>query len=220
MIGRALQPHMTAGVMLSYLCATHTAGKGPVGPTANECDTMEGVVSCRLGGIARPRHLPLRLTDTGLTMQSPKPNPIKIGYLVHRIERLLQREIQTRLSHLDITFSMFHFLRLLLREDGRKHKEITAESGLTPSTTASAMKSLERADLISRRRGTQDSREIYVYLTPKALALRDILDKVSNEVIHNATRDLTPEQIALLQDSLFKMANALEVSADPVVHKH
>jgi len=145
-------------------------------------------------------------------MEIPQPNQIKIGYLVHRIERLLQREIQTRLSHLDITFSMFHFLRLLLREDGRKHKEITAESGLTPSTTASAMKSLERADLISRRRGAHDSREIYVYLTPKAHALRKILDKVSNEVICNATRDLSPEQIALLQDSLFRMAHALEDS--------
>lgn len=146
-------------------------------------------------------------------MSNQSSNNIKIGYLIHRIERLLQREIQMRLNHLNITFSMFHFLRLLLREDGRKHKEITAESGLTPSTTASAMKSLEKADLISRRRGTDDSREIYVYLTPKALALREILDKVSNEVITKATQNLSPEKIQDLQSSLFEVADALEQPA-------
>ena len=135
---------------------------------------------------------------------------IRTGYLIHRIERLLQREIQMRLSHLGITFSMFHFLRLLLREDSRKHKEITAESGLTPSTTASAMKSLEKEGLISRRRGTLDSREIYVYLTPKALALRKVLDDVSNEVIFKAMGNLSAEQVKVMQMSLVQMASALE----------
>lgn len=143
-------------------------------------------------------------------MKTASTEGIRIGYLIHRIERLLQREIQTRLSHLGITFSMFHFLRLLLREDGRKHKEITAESGLTPSTTASAMKSLEKEGLITRRRGTVDSREIYVYLTPKALALRPILDKVSNEVIYKAMGKLSSEQVTTLQMSLVQMANSLE----------
>ena len=138
---------------------------------------------------------------------------IRTGYLIHRIERLLQREIQMRLSHLGITFSMFHFLRLLLREDSRKHKEITAESGLTPSTTASAMKSLEKEGLISRRRGTLDSREIYVYLTPKALELREVLDEVSNEVIFKAMGNLSSEQVKVLQMSLVQMASALEGSA-------
>ncbi len=108
---------------------------------------------------------------------------------------------------------MFHFLRLLLREDARKHKEITAESGLTPSTTASAMKSLEKEGLVSRRRGTLDSREIYVYLTPKALALRAVLDKVSNEVIFKAIGNLSSEQVKALQVSLIQMASSLEGSA-------
>jgi MarR family transcriptional regulator, organic hydroperoxide resistance regulator len=148
-----------------------------------------------------------------LTMNNLPMERIRTGYLIHRIERLLQREIQMRLSHLGITFSMFHFLRLLLREDGRKHKEITEESGLTPSTTASAMKSLEKGGLISRQRGTDDSREIYVYLTPKALALRDILDKVSNEVITKAMGNLSPEQIQALQFSLYEVAKALEGAA-------
>lgn len=143
-------------------------------------------------------------------MQNFPIEGIRTGYLIHRIERLLQREIQMRLSHLGITFSMFHFLRLLLREDGRKHKEITAESGLTPSTTASAMKSLEKEGLISRRRGTVDSREIYVYLTPKAKALRAILDKVSNEVIQKAMGNLTASQVEALQLSLVEIAIALE----------
>lgn len=145
-------------------------------------------------------------------MKSPPTEGIRTGYLIHRIERLLQREIQMRLSHLGITFSMFHFLRLLLREDGRKHKEITEESGLTPSTTASAMKSLEKEGLISRQRGTLDSREIYVYLTPKALALRGVLDKVSNEVITKAMGNLSPEQVKALQISLLEVAKALEGS--------
>jgi DNA-binding MarR family transcriptional regulator len=148
-------------------------------------------------------------------MKTLSTEGIRTGYLIHRIERLLQREIQMRLSHLGITFSMFHFLRLLLREDGRKHKEITAESGLTPSTTASAMKSLEKEGLISRRRGTLDSREIYVHLTPKALALRVVLDKVSNEVIFKAMGNLSSDQIKTLQTSLTQMASALEGSAKP-----
>jgi DNA-binding MarR family transcriptional regulator len=145
-------------------------------------------------------------------MKTQPMEGIRTGYLIHRIERLLQREIQMRLSNQGITFSMFHFLRLLLREDGRKHKEITAESGLTPSTTASAMKSLEKEGLITRRRGTVDSREIYVYLTPKALSLRAVLDKVSNEVISKAMGNLTSEQIKALQISLIEIAKALEVS--------
>lgn len=138
---------------------------------------------------------------------------IKVGYLIHRIERFLQREIQSRLNHLGITFSMFHFLRLLLKEDGRRHKEITAESGLTSSTTASAMKSLEKEGLISRRRDIKDSREIYIYLTPKAHQLRPVLDQVTNEVIVKAMGGLSKDQIKSLQISLNEVAKALEVGA-------
>jgi DNA-binding MarR family transcriptional regulator len=75
------------------------------------------------------------------------------------------------------------------------------------------MKSLEKEGLISRQRGTLDSREIYVYLTPKALALRGVLDKVSNEVITKAMGNLSPEQVQALQLSLYEVAKALEGSA-------
>ena len=122
----------------------------------------------------------------------------------------MEREIRACVDSLGITFSTFHFLRLLMREDGRTHKEISYEAGLTPSTTANAMKSLEKGGYITRHRGTVDSREIYMYLTPKAIELRPVLDEISRSANLRASANLSVEQIKALQFALREVISALE----------
>lgn len=148
-------------------------------------------------------------------MQNTPPERVLVGYLIHRAERLLERETQAQLSSLGITFSTFHFLRLLMRQDGRTHKEIAYEASLTPSTTANAMKSLMKGGFITRHRGTTDSREVYIHLTPKALALKPMLDSISSNANQRATALLSAEQVQTLQLALRDVISALESPRTP-----
>lgn len=112
----------------------------------------------------------------------PPPRPFGPGYLVHRIERLFERHIESRLADQGISFSGFHFLRLLMRQDGVTHKHLSQASGLTQSSVACAMKALETQGLVSRTRGTADKREVFVHLTDSANDLRPLLNRVAAEM--------------------------------------
>ena len=148
-------------------------------------------------------------------MEDENTSRLRFGYMIHRTERMMEREIRGSLNSLGITFSMFHFLRLLMRKDGRTHKEISYEAGLTPSTTASAMKSLEKAGLIRRERSVIDSREIHVYLTDKAIAMRPSMNEISRTANLRATAYLQPEQIRTVHAALALVIQTLEANHQP-----
>ena len=104
--------------------------------------------------------------------QAPKAS---MGHVIRRAHQAFTRSLEARLEPYGISSSMYFFLRLLWERDGQTQREISAELGLTPPTTVSAMDNLEGKGLIVRSRNAHDRRKINIYLTKRGRELESKL---------------------------------------------
>src|SRR3974377_1813978 len=117
-----------------------------------------------------PRHLP--------KTKPPKTKPprraaafpprLSSGYLVRDAHRAFQRLLERRIAAYGVTRGQWYFLRVLWVADGLSQRELSARVGMMEPTTAIALRSMERAQLIRRLRGDDDSRKVRGFLTAKA----------------------------------------------------
>ena len=97
---------------------------------------------------------------------------------------------------------MWYFLRVLWDQDGVTQRELSHRIGTMEPTTMSAIASMERTGLVTRKRDAADRRRQLVFLTPKGRALKSDLLPLAASVIQQATHGLTARELALLLDLL------------------
>ena len=95
-----------------------------------------------------------------------------------------------------VTRGQWYFLRVLWTADGLTQRELSARVGMMEPTTAVALRSMEREQLIRRLRAADDRRKVRVFLTAKAKRLRNELLTVARGITTDAeqgiaARDLT-----------------------------
>src|ERR1700756_944955 len=103
------------------------------------------------------------------------PPRLSSGYLVRDAHRAFQRLLERRIAAYGVTRGQWYFLRVLWTADGLTQRELSARVGMMEPTTAIALRSMERSQLIRRLRANDDRRKIRVFLTPKARRLRNEL---------------------------------------------
>ena len=77
------------------------------------------------------------------------------------------------LSQLDMTYPQYLVLLVLWEQDGVPLSHIVDRLGLNTNTLTPLLKRLEAAGFVTRTRGTVDSRQVILWLTPQAKALRE-----------------------------------------------
>src|SRR5262249_48090607 len=122
---------------------------------------------------------PTRLLKTD---HSPKTKPprravsfppqLSSGYLVRDAHRAFQRLLERRIAAYGVTRGQWYFLRVLWIADGLSQRELSARVGMMEPTTAIALRSMERAQLIRRLRGDDCRRKVRAFLTANAKRLR------------------------------------------------
>lgn len=132
-----------------------------------------------------------------------------IGYLARIVfrsfSRLLERETLTH----DVSAGQWRFLRQLWREDGITQRELSERVGMREPTTVVALKGLEKAGFITRRKTPADRRKTFIYLTPHAKALELVLAPKNAEVHEVATRGMTDEEVEMLQSLMRRVIDNL-----------
>ena len=114
------------------------------------------------------------------------PPRLSSGYLVRDAHRAFQRLLERRIAPYGVTRGQWYFLRVLWTADGISQRELSARVGMMEPTTAIALRSMERSQLIRRLRGDDDRRKVRVFLTKPtheviACALFEVHDVRSNE---------------------------------------
>ncbi len=132
------------------------------------------------------------------------------GYLVRQAHNALQRLLEQAIAPHGVLRGQWYFLRVLWEEEGLTQRELSARVGTKEPTTIVALRSMEAADLVKRRRSETDRRKIHVDLTPKARRLRDKLLPLAQGVSEAATKGLTPEETETLHRLLRKVVESLE----------
>src|SRR3546814_2331421 len=91
-----------------------------------------------------------------------------IGYLARVVFRSFSRLLERRTLTHDVSAGQWRFLRQLWREDGITQRELSERVGMREPTTVVALKGLEKAGLITRKKTTDDRRKTFIHLTPHA----------------------------------------------------
>ena len=157
-----------------------------------------------------------RLLKTG---HSPKTKPrhaaafpprLSSGYLVRDAHRAFQRLLERRLAAYGVTRGQWYFLRVLWIADGLSQRELSARVGMMEPTTAIALRSMERSQLIRRLRAADDRRKVQVFLTAKAKRLRNELLTLARSITAEAEAGIGPRDIATFRRVVRRMTANLD----------
>jgi DNA-binding MarR family transcriptional regulator len=132
-----------------------------------------------------------------------------IGYLARIVFRSFSRLLERGTLTHDVSAGQWRFLRQLWREDGITQRELSERVGMREPTTVVALKGLEKAGFITRKKTTDDRRKTFIHLTPHAKKLELILAPMNAEVHEVATRGMSDAEVETLQALLRRVIDNL-----------
>lgn len=104
--------------------------------------------------------------------------------------------LTARLAQHAVPFGHWAFLRILWQDDGLTQRELAELAGMSEPTTLAAIRIMEQAGYVTRRRTAQNRKNVYVHLTARGRALERKLVPLAEEVNKIAVRGLRAEDLA------------------------
>ena len=138
------------------------------------------------------------------------PPRLSSGYLIRDAHRAFQRLLERRIAAYGVTRGQWYFLRVLWTADGLSQRELSARVGMMEPTTAVALRSMERSQLIRRLRAADDRRKVRVFLTPKAKLLRNQLLTVARGITADAEQGIGARDLANFRQAIARMTANLD----------
>ncbi len=138
------------------------------------------------------------------------PPHLSSGYLVRDAHRAFQRLLERRIVAYGVTRGQWYFLRMLWIHDGLSQRELSARVGMMEPTTVIALRSMEKAGLISRMRSEDDRRKVRVLLTAKAKRLRNELLGVALGITDDAEAGIAARDVATFRRVIARMTANLD----------
>jgi len=132
-----------------------------------------------------------------------------IGYLARIVFRSFSRLLERKTLAYDVSAGQWRFLRQLWREDGITQRELSERVGMREPTTVVALKGLEKAGLITRKKTSEDRRKTFIFLTPHARKLELVLAPMNAEIHEIATRGMTDVEVEQLQSLMRRVIGNL-----------
>lgn len=107
-------------------------------------------------------------------MSSPPTLPLdsQLCFSIYSTSLAIQRVYKPMLDELGVTYTQYLVLSALWEKDGRTIGAIGERLGLEPSTITPAVKRLEAAGFVARRRSVADERQVEVHLTDDGAQLQ------------------------------------------------
>ncbi|UXS34671.1 MarR family transcriptional regulator [Agrobacterium tumefaciens] len=99
------------------------------------------------------------------------PLDSQLCFSIYSAAIAINRAYKPMLDALGVTYTQYLALSALWERDGLTISAIADRLGLEPSTITPAVKRLETAGFLLRRRSTTDERLVEVFLTPKGTEL-------------------------------------------------
>lgn len=103
--------------------------------------------------------------------EGPLPLDQQICFTLYRTSMAITRTYKPMLDAMGITYPQYLVLNVLGEEDGRTIGAIAARLSLESSTVTPAVKRMEAAGLLTRRRSDVDERQVRVWLSEAGGAL-------------------------------------------------
>lgn len=122
------------------------------------------------------------------------------------IYRISQAYISPRALKYGISRGQWYFFnRLLLGNDGISQEQLSTEMFVDSAHTARAIKQLEDNGFVLRKPDSNDARKKNVYVTEKAIDIKDDYHQLYKELNKILVKDFTPEELELVRSLLYRM---------------
>jgi MarR family transcriptional regulator for hemolysin len=105
-----------------------------------------------------------------------------LGYALHYLSRMTMTLLQERIAEYNVTVGQFPILVNLWEEQGLTQKALCDLIRVEQPTLANTLKRMERDGLIKRVPDTDDKRQWRIYLTDRAMELKEVLQEQSRNV--------------------------------------
>lgn len=107
-----------------------------------------------------------------------------VGYRIQRLSRLHLSCIKEPITKLGIPYNATPYLNELYSKDGISQEELSGKIFVDKSTVSKMLSKLEKMGFVIRVENKNDKREKFVYLTDKAIKLKNVffssLSEISN----------------------------------------
>ena len=133
----------------------------------------------------------------------------RLAHLVKDAERAFRRALSLRLARHGIPFGYWTFLRVLWERDGITQRELAIGAGVSEPSALSALRGMEAAGLLTRRRREGTRKNVYVALSRRGRALKRRLVPLAVEVNAIATRAVGRRDVAATRRCLVAILDNL-----------
>ena len=131
------------------------------------------------------------------------------GYLINQLARLFARELQQRIQPLGIVTGQFPILLALWSKDGFTQRELLNEIDVEQATLANTLTRMERDGLIKRTKHPTDARAQQIWLTQKAIDVRDDAYRAAMDVNQESLSGLSEEESELFIQLMGKVIKSM-----------
>lgn len=134
------------------------------------------------------------------------------GFLITKIKQIQGRIFERLLAEAGIhefNGAQGRILFVLWEQDEVSIRCLSERTGLAKTTLTSMLDRLEAAGHLRRSLDPADRRTVKIALTPKARALKEHYDRVSDEMSRIFYRGFTDEEILVFEESLGKVLKNL-----------
>ncbi len=138
-----------------------------------------------------------------------------LGYLVNKLARAFAQALGLRLAQHQVTVAQWAVLMFLWAEDGPTQRTLSRHVAIEEATMARTIDRMERDGLVRRVRNSGDRRQLNIFLTPRAIGLRDALVPLAMDVNASATATLSAAERDLAESLMRRMVSALASSPLP-----
>ena len=131
------------------------------------------------------------------------------GFLFGRICKLMRSRIHAHFETFGLYRGQHFVLNVLWENEGITHSELATRSCVQPATITNAVKRMEKAGLVERRRDPDDERLSRVYLTEAGRDIRVKVEEAFRDFEAQVLAGLSEKEIATLRKVLAKIEENL-----------
>jgi MarR family transcriptional regulator, organic hydroperoxide resistance regulator len=140
-----------------------------------------------------------------MTDSQQNPHRLTLGHLLANVSRLVGARMRMKLQEFGLYHAQGMILFHLWREDGMAQNVLAQALNITPPTATNTLQRMERNGWIRRRRDETDQRIVRVFLTQRAISLRQEVRNTFRELDRELTGVLSENELDILMASLLKV---------------
>jgi DNA-binding MarR family transcriptional regulator len=136
----------------------------------------------------------------------------RVGYLVYRVERRLRTRLDEAMRAHGVTTTEYVTLSVLRQHDGMSCAQLARWAFVTPQAMNVVIAKLEKRRLVRRRPDPSHGRVRRATVTARGLEALDRCDRSMDAIERDMLRDLPPDVVAVLRNTLASCAHSLEAT--------